>query len=103
MNIVPLLDIEDLIADPIRVDEKSVMTYVSEFLKYFNSEVNLMKEIDREFSRLECSIQLKEKLTIVTFIRSRLMAEDTKPAEAQPPQPVRQAGEQPLQSAPTLH
>ena len=51
MNIMPLLNVGDLMSVPIRCDDKSIMTYVSEFLKYFNSEEKLMKDLDREFSR----------------------------------------------------
>src|SRR5690606_2050573 len=36
-----------------RCDERSLITYVSEFLKYYNSEEKLMKDLDREFSRYQ--------------------------------------------------
>jgi len=51
LGIYPLLEVEDLLANPINCDEKSVMTYLSEFLKYFNSEDKLMQDLDKEFSK----------------------------------------------------
>lgn len=51
MKIFPLLDVEDLVSEPMRCDERSVITYVSEFLKYYNSEEKLIKDLDREFAR----------------------------------------------------
>jgi len=66
LKIFPLIDINDLLTDPIQTDEKSVMTYISEFLKYYNSEEKLMKDLDREFAKakLQSSNNLQSPLPI---------------------------------------
>lgn len=51
MGVYPLLDDADFLAEPPSCDEQSVMTYISEFLQYYNSEEKLMKDLDREFQK----------------------------------------------------
>jgi hypothetical protein len=50
-KIYPLLDVDDLVADPPRCDDLSVITYVSEFLKYYKSEECITKDLDNEFAK----------------------------------------------------
>src|SRR5690554_5598377 len=47
-NIYPLLEAEDIVSG--KCDEKSVVVYISEFLKYWNSEEKMMRDLGKDFS-----------------------------------------------------
>lgn len=50
MNIYPLLD-----SNHVPFEEKGLVIYVGEFLKYYNSEEKLFKDLDREFKKSQVS------------------------------------------------
>lgn len=52
MGIASLLDPEDWCVSPPRYDDKSVITYVSQLLKYSTSEKKLLDDVQEEFLKL---------------------------------------------------